>query len=76
MASTMQYEVCMQVSNDLPRTPYSHGKFCRISLAGKEFYTNTPVAMEIGGDLYTTILQSNTIHIDGGYLIAQDSTLG
>ncbi|XP_065358737.1 uncharacterized protein LOC135952649 [Calliphora vicina] len=83
MASTMQYEVCMQVSNDLPKTPYPHGldpaikgKFCRISLADPEFYSNSPVAMEIGGDLYTTILQPNTIHIDGGSLIVQDSTLG
>ena len=83
MASKMHYEVCMQVSNDLPRNPYSNGfdpaiqgKFCRISLADPEFYSNTPVAMEIGGDLYTTILQPNTIHIDGGSLIAQDSTLG
>ncbi|XP_037809237.1 uncharacterized protein LOC119602003 isoform X1 [Lucilia sericata] len=83
MASKIQYEVCMQVSNDLPRTPYAHGldpaikgKFCRISLVDPEFYANAPVAMEIGGDLYTTILQPNTIHIDGGSLIAQDSTLG
>lgn len=83
MASTIQYEVCMKVANDLPKTPYSQGldpaikgKFCRISLADPEFYSNSPVAMEIGGDLYTTILQPNTIHLDGGSLIAQDSTLG
>ena len=82
MASKMQYKVCMQVSNDLPRTPYSHGldpaikvKFYRISLADPKFYANTPVAMEIGGDLYTTIAQPNTIHIDGGSLVMRNSNL-
>lgn len=83
MASTIRYEVCMRVSDDLPKTPYPNAmdseikkKFCRISLADPEFYGNSPVAMEIGGDLYTTVLQPNTIHIDGGSLIAQDSHLG
>lgn len=81
--SNLHYEICMQVVNDLPKTPYPSAmsdsvknKVCRISLADPEFYSNTPVAMEIGGDLYTTILQPNVIHIDGGSLIAQDSTLG
>lgn len=76
-------EVCMLVVNDLPKKPYSGDcgshikeKFCRISLADPEFYSNTPVAIEIGGDLYTTILKPNTIQIDGGNLVAQDSNLG
>ncbi|XP_046802531.1 uncharacterized protein LOC124418863 [Lucilia cuprina] len=82
-SSSLRYEVCMEVVKDLPKTPYPSpmdetikSKLCRISLADPEFYSNNPISMEIGGDLYTSILQPNVIHIDGGSLIAQDSTLG
>lgn len=51
-------------------------KFDRISLADPNFTSNSSVLMEIGGDLYTAILKPNTIHIDGGSLVAQDSALG
>lgn len=81
--SSPQFEACMLVVNDLPKKPYTQAihesikeKFCRISLADPEFYANSPVAIEIGGDLYTTILKSNMIQIDGGSLVAQDSALG
>ncbi|XP_037816101.1 uncharacterized protein LOC119606608 [Lucilia sericata] len=83
LTSNVRYEVCMEVVKDLPKTLYPNpmdeaikNKVCRISLADPEFYSNKPVSMEIGGDLYTSILQPNVIHIDGGSLIAQDSTLG
>lgn len=79
----VRYDVCMLVVKDLPRTPYTSAtessfkeKFCRIALADPEFYSNAPVPIEIGGDLYTSILRPNVIHIDGGSVVAQDSSLG
>lgn len=82
-SSTVRHEIYMLVVSDLPKPPYPSAmdptikdRFCRISLADPEFYTNSPVAIEIGGDLYTGLLKSNVIHIDGGTLVAHDSALG
>lgn len=83
MTSLRKYDRCMLVTNELPKNPYSRSfnssikdKFEHIALADPYFYSDAPIIMEIGGDMYTATLKTNTIHVDGGSLIAQDSTLG
>lgn len=83
MTSLVKYDRYMLVTNELPKKPYTPSfhealkdKFDRIALADPQFYFDTPITMEIGGDIYTTTLKPNVIHVDGGSLIAQDSTLG
>lgn len=83
MSSTIKYEMYMMVVRELPKKPYTTSiksslkeKFGNLSLADPKFYENDPVMVELGGDLYSRVLKSNIIHIDGGSLMAQDSTLG
>lgn len=83
MNSLIKYEMCWLVTKELPKPPYSTSlnesvkeKVGHIALADPNFYSNDPVVMEIGGNLYTSTLKPNTIHIDGGSLLAQDTTLG
>ena len=73
----------MRVVSELPKTLYPaemnpaiKDNLCRIYLADPDFHDNTPVSIEIGSDLYTTIMQSNIIHVGKDTLIAQDSMLG
>lgn len=83
MNSLIKYDMCWLVTNELPKQPYTNSlkesikdKVEHIALADPNFNLNEPVFMELGGDLYASTLKPNTIHIDGGSLLAQDSTFG
>lgn len=83
MNSIIKYDICMLVVKELPKKPYTSpfnevvkAKFGNLSLADPNFDTNSSVLMELGGDVYTRILKPNVIHVDGGSLLAQDTTLG
>lgn len=83
MTSLIKYNMCWSVVKDLPKQPYTHPfresvkeKVGNVALADPKFYSNEPILMEIGGNLYTTVLKTNLIHLDGGSFLAQDSTLG
>ena len=58
MNSCVKYNLCMLVTAELPKTPYTSpfketikDKFDRIALADPTFTSDSPVYMEIGGDL-------------------------
>lgn len=83
MSSTTKYDMYFLVTKELPKYPHSRGfkesikdRFGNLALADPNFFTNDPVEHELGGDIYSSILKSNVIHIDGGSVIAQDTTLG
>ncbi|XP_075150288.1 uncharacterized protein LOC142224396 [Haematobia irritans] len=77
------FEVHAMVSKHLPKRPYTRSfsdalleKFSRIELADPQFTSNNLIYMEIGADLYPSIIKSNIMKSEGGLLIAQDTSLG